>query len=80
VVADEVPLGAQFRTDVAGLPVAVELGRAGLECLERVGEDGQILILDADQVTGTGSGALSLGHDQGHLVADKAHHIGVRVR
>ena len=28
-----------------------------------------------DQIAGAGSGPLGLGHDQRHLVADKAHHV-----
>ncbi len=30
-------------------------------------------------VAGVGGGAFGLGHDQGHLIADKAHHVGSRL-
>ena len=79
MMGDEVPLGAQLGMHRVGLPVGMELRRVGLQGREWIGDDGQVLVFDADQVPGLLCCALAFGHDHGHLVADKAHHVGSRL-
>ena len=47
--------------------------RVGLQRLERVDDDGQLLVLDLDQLDRVGRGVAVLGDDEGDLLALEQH-------
>ena len=56
-------------------PVGMELGRAGLQCLKGIGDDGEWFKLDLDEVAGPLGPPCRLCNYHSNLIPDEADHV-----
>ena len=65
--------------DLAAPAEGMELRSVRLERFKGVGDDGQVLIFNPDQLAGTDSSLVALGDDERHLIADEPYLIGAGI-